>query len=551
MIVKKKNLTIFLFFILYFVLGLTIFKDYGIGIEEHFQRQNGFFWLKSILKFLNFDTLSSLADTIYLQNKISDPYLPDPNIYNFYGIIFDTPLALLELLLNKKEISFFFHIRHLVVFIFFFLSSIFFYRILKNRFKNQLLVFLGILIYCFTPRIFGDSFHNNKDIIFLSFVTISFFYLFKLIDKFNLKTLFLFSLFSAFATSTRILGIFLPMIFILFIFFELLSNKILLKDLFVKFFLVFFLYIIILYLHYPYIWQLNINNLLDWFKVFFIDIDYKVLFNGEYYHIKHLPKLFLLNWIAITTPVYILFLFLISYFIIFKRLFNRILTLRDQVQPFNDLWRSNREKKDLIIFFSLNLFLIYSFVFNPTILGGWRYMYFLHVFIVYISLIIIDILLIYFRKSKFKKNFLIFINFILVSLILKTLLLYHPYQSLYFNNFINKENVQKFPVDISSLSRFDGIREIISINKNSTKIMIANSSWTPLHNGQDLLPEESKIDLIFVGQEYNKANYIYSNFIYEFDPSLSKKYNIPNNFKEIKNKKIGDLLIYSVYKKVD
>ena len=39
-----------LFFILYFLLGLLIYKDFGIGIEEHFQRQNGFYWLKEILK---------------------------------------------------------------------------------------------------------------------------------------------------------------------------------------------------------------------------------------------------------------------------------------------------------------------------------------------------------------------------------------------------------------------------------------------------------------------------------------------------------------------
>lgn len=39
------NLVIYCFFFIYFIIGLLIFRDYGVGIEEHFQRQNGFYWL--------------------------------------------------------------------------------------------------------------------------------------------------------------------------------------------------------------------------------------------------------------------------------------------------------------------------------------------------------------------------------------------------------------------------------------------------------------------------------------------------------------------------
>jgi hypothetical protein len=42
-------------------LGLLIYSDYGIGIEEHFQRQNGFYWLKRILTFFRLDDLNFLA----------------------------------------------------------------------------------------------------------------------------------------------------------------------------------------------------------------------------------------------------------------------------------------------------------------------------------------------------------------------------------------------------------------------------------------------------------------------------------------------------------
>ena len=44
----------FIFFSVYFLLGIFIYKDFGIGIEEHFQRKNGFFWLIHFFEFFDF-----------------------------------------------------------------------------------------------------------------------------------------------------------------------------------------------------------------------------------------------------------------------------------------------------------------------------------------------------------------------------------------------------------------------------------------------------------------------------------------------------------------
>ena len=51
------------------------------------------------------------------------------------------------------------------------------------------------------------------------------------------------------------------------------------------------------------------------------------------------------------------------------------------------------------------------------------------------------------------------------------------------------------------------------------------------------------------GNEYNKADYIYSNFISEVDKSVDKKYEIPNNFTHLYTFNIYGANIYSVYKK--
>ena len=90
MILKKNfNLYIKLLFFLYFLLGLSIYKDFGVGIEEHFHRQNGFFWLIKIVSLFQIDNFShflGLAKEKY-QEILSSSTLPDINIFNFYGIM--------------------------------------------------------------------------------------------------------------------------------------------------------------------------------------------------------------------------------------------------------------------------------------------------------------------------------------------------------------------------------------------------------------------------------------------------------------------------------
>ena len=54
---------------------------------------------------------------------------------------------------------------------------------------------------------------------------------------------------------------------------------------------------------------------------------------------------------------------------------------------------------------------------------------------------------------------------------------------------------------------------------------------------------------IVVGQEYEMAKYIYKNNISEVDSILNKKYEVPENFSKVYEKKIGKLIIYEIFKK--
>ena len=55
----------------------------------------------------------------------------------------------------------------------------------------------------------------------------------------------------------------------------------------------------------------------------------------------------------------------------------------------------------------------------------------------------------------------------------------------------------------------------------------------------------------FVGQDYDSADYIFTNFISEVDKKYNNKYKIPNNFKKIFGFQLQSYDIYEIYKKIN
>ncbi len=547
MIKDKKNYILILFFSIYIIFGLFIYRDFGIGIEEHFQRLNGFHWLNYFLSFSDFDLFKEAVNLKYNDILKNNPNLPNIVFFNFYGIVFDVPAAFIETIFKLDNSKLYFEIRHIFNFLIFLISSFFFYKILLKRF-NFVIAFSGLLIYSLSPRIFGDSFYNNKDVLFLSLLTISISFLFDFFDKANNKNLIFFCIFSALATSTRIMGIYLPILFIFFIFLEFLTNKKSILDFISLSLKITFFYIISLYLHYPYIWQLNILEISDWFNKFFYSMNLKLLFLGHYYYMDYLPRSYLPIWIFISTPLILSILFIIGAFLLLKRFFYRLINISDRKTVGSDLWISNREKKDIFILFSFFSFFFYAIFFNVAMLSGWRHFYFLHIFFTYILMFGLFNLIIYFKKRTSMRIIYCFLTLPVILLVSENVK-FHPYQSLYFNNLLSKEYIKKFQVDAPSLSRVDALKSILIDSHNKKEVFVANSSWTPFVNGKDLLDPELKKKLVFIGQDFSRADYIYDNFIYKSDEKYNKSHMIPSDFTIFKKLEIKDVHIYSIYKK--
>ena len=543
---KIKNinkLILYSFFLLYFAIGTITFGDYGVNIEEHTQLYSGFYWLNYVFNVFGIDFLKDNLTEI-LNNISRDSYLPNPEYYT-YGPVFDLPTAFIDLLLGRKDTYLYFKYRHFIVFLIYYLSSIIFFKILIKRFNNFFISFFGTILYIFSPRIYGDSFHNNKDIIFLSLVAFSLYFAFKIFEKKKVKYLFFFSLLAAVATSTRVIGIFLPISLIIFLFLEKLNSQSNKNTKLIILILLF--YILSLIAHWPHLWE---NPILNFYEFVIKSknwiFSYYILFNGEYVLTTSLPDTYIFTWIGISTPVLNLILFIFGFILITRRLFLRFISI-DPLKNYNcDFWRGKNEMKDSFIIFNLISILSILVFLNVSLASGWRHLYFLNLFLIYLGVYFLNILSI--RFSKYQISFISIFLILLIPNIYK-LILFHPFQSLYINELVEEKDKNNYLIDREGLTRLDSIHKILSLSNHQGKINIANASFIPYYRINDALIDSKKSKINFVWGEYSEADYIYNNYVYEINPKFNDKYEIPGNFKKIYQLEINGLKMYEIWSK--
>ncbi len=547
-LLKNKNLIVISFFFLLFLSGLILYKDYGISVDEEFHRFAGFYWLSYSLEFLSLENLKLLVDK-KLEN-ISGFTLPHPKFYPQYGVVFDLPAALIETLFNINDPQKYFFLRHLMNFLVFFTGSIFFYKILFYSYKNFNLALIGTFMFIFSPRIFANSFYNNKDIIFLSLSCCTLFFLIKVLSRQSIKNILLFCLFAGLATGQRVIGIIYPLVLIIFVY---ISNDKVFGNISKKTIncsLIFLSFLFFLIIFWPYLWEnpFNIVKAITTFSNYSHRPSF--LYDGEYVNAEFLPMGYLLRWIFMTVPVLTLIFFTIGYVYLFKKFFYRFINI-EKDKLYNDFWRSEKERTHFLFFIIFSSIFFYITLSSPVLYNGWRQVYFLNIFLIYISIFGLHIsLLLFTRKERLKKfKYVIYIVVVIgVLSIMRDIKLYHPYQNTYFNELQTKKTKSKFEIDYWGLATLNALNEILEAEKKK-KIKVAVASWTPIERSAKLLDKEKRGRLIFIGQNYKAADYILNNNISEIDKTLKDKYEIPNNFKIFKNFYLKDALIYEIFAK--
>ena len=239
---------------------------------------------------------------------------------------------------NLKNVNNIYYLKHFLSFIIFLISSFFFLKILSKRFDGFYINFVGLFLYVTSPRILGDSF-LYKDVLFLSFFTISLFFFLESINKLSIKNLIYFSLFNALAINLRIFAIFLPFFFIF-----ILIAKNFYTNIFVKNYknLIFYIFslVIFTYIFWPYLWENPLQKFIELFLALENDLlQIKILYFNQYIPNTFLPSTYIINWIVISSPIFQIIFFLLGYTFYAIRFLKRFLNIKNKL-IYNDLWRS-------------------------------------------------------------------------------------------------------------------------------------------------------------------------------------------------------------------
>ena len=115
----KPNILIVTFFILFFCVGLCIFKDHGVGWDEGNNRHYGYLVLNHVTghNLIPKHSPSSFHDP----EALGDTF--DEHFAKVHGPVFEVLLVSLEIFLNAKDLREIYLLRHLAGFIIFFIGS--------------------------------------------------------------------------------------------------------------------------------------------------------------------------------------------------------------------------------------------------------------------------------------------------------------------------------------------------------------------------------------------------------------------------------------------
>ena len=535
---KKINFDLFLIGLIlfvFFLIGINIYKDYGVSIDEHYHYTNGLHYY-SFLKGL-FSENSKYINITELRDSFQNFHFKNP-------ALFDLIFAFLKDVFNMQDLQEIYFFRHLLIYAIYLVGSFYFVLILRERYENKIIVLIGLLFLLITPRIFANSFFNNKDLIFLSVCCIFFYYSIKFYTKPSLKTAVIFSLFSAIAFDVRIMAIVFIFTFFILKFLHYLDNenKITANIKYIPISIVFFT--LFIYIFWPYLWIDPIRNLIDFFAV----IKSKTpgmqnLYFGEYIYSKNAPWHYEIIWILITSPASIILFFIIGYFFALKNLTVNLLQSDRKKHKF---WYNKKQFIDyyLLCAFTLSFFVKVKF---GVSYNGWRQIYYLYPLIIYFGLNGIEFLVTKFKNKK------IFYKIILLSIFVEiTFLSYwnirnHPYQYIFFNPIFKSLTKNNFDLDYWGISNKEMLEKILKMNNYKTA-KIATNSFTNLNDSRRILKAE-QIDNIKIVYDINDADFVINNHMKKWSTTPGEE-NLKKDFKIVYNLIVDENFINTIYKRV-
>jgi len=338
-----------------------------------------------------------------------------------------------------------------------------------------------------SPRIFADAFYNSKDIIFLSFYIISTYSLVKFLQWPSFKTAFYFALSSALLINTRILGVIMPLVGLVFVFARILTehrNKRVVRSYLLSTSYTLILLFLLTVLFWPYLWENPFARLVESFRTMgHFPWDDPVLYWGKFIPATQLPLHYILSWILITSPL------LYSIFFLAGAVFTISRPLKSQLddQGLIDLL-------NLVLFFLPVLAVI---VLHSTLYDGWRQMFFLYGPFMMLAMAGFEGVLQKLKnlKSGTLSRLVRLALFLAIVWTLASVTFFmvsnHPNQNVYFNFIAGKQTTKNFDADYWGLSYRQALEYILEVDERDS-IPVFTVNYPGKANALILKPEQRR-----------------------------------------------------------
>ncbi len=532
-----------IFFCVYVVITVFIANDYGISVDEEFQRYHG---LVSY-KYVNNVLLDRNLDNYDIFENI--PELGDYKS-RYYGVFFQLPFVFIEDLFDfSLSYRHIFLIRHVGHALFCCIGFFAFFMFIKGITSSSKYGFAGLLFISLYPRFFAEKCYNPKDIIFVACSCLAYYSIYLYLENDNKP---LYGVFAgaagALATFSRTVGIMFPVILIgyLFVVFIFDSKKPIRKAFIGKSQIPVVLKCIldqgIIAVSYLFFWYVGTpaawfhNPVTELYKsvVLFGDFPWNAqeLFAGQLYRPKEMPWYYLFTWIFMTVPVIYIVLFCLGHFSIFKK--------KERLNEFVSrmLIKDKYLSLAIIMWWGPAILVATHMI---KIYNGWRHMYFLMCPMIIMGIYGLHHIITIMKKHTYALK--VIWGILSVSFILQIgwIGINHPYEYVYFSTFARKQ-APYYMRDYWKVSGYNMVKWIAE-NDDREIVTIDNSLDVDIFKNIPYLPDEeaSKFEWINDGGDYE---------VYFYKNDTSNEH-VVEGYNEVYSIVIDGFKIGSVYRRED
>lgn len=447
---ENDRKVVLFFFIALLAAGLFLFRDFGVSWDEEYQwRNNGE---------VNYNFIVHGDQNTLLQG-----------IDKYHGPAFELVLTGVQKAFRMTDTRIIFFMRHLVTFLLFYLSAIFFYLLALKLFKSRGIALTGLLLYVLSPHIFSHAFYNSKDPVFLGFFVISMYFMQLFMEKQSIRNAALLGLATAFTIDVRVIGILIPLFFVYCLLHQIICTKTLRtasgRNILLPALVFFIVLIPCIILFWPVLWLDPVHHFIEALKENSkYPFDAPVLYFGKWYTPTTLPRHYLFFWMFISRPVLYSVLFVTGLI---------ALAAKSVTKPLAFFRGQPMAQLSLAWFF---LPLLAMLVFGSPAFDTGRHLYFLHGAFVLLSLYGLQALLAWMKeRGRLQAVFTAVLALSFLGAVYRMAQL-HPYEHLYFNETAGndlKRQQDNFEFDYWGLAARNTLEQLLKKDPSSPLIVWA------------------------------------------------------------------------------